>query len=286
MAPQAELGADTVHGCFCEESRLSGAVQVNLLSDLVGCDRVLTAQTASNQGEEGLFTRRRTGACGEVRPCLPALDRFNERGAELLGQPSGVRPLREVRCLAYMARYRGKGIRPVSRGSPHALGASISNEVFQAGHEAVKYGRSPLRCRCGWSRSAISPGRSRPAATSRGGPPQVLSGPAAVLLWGGPQSFPAAGGGVASVVFVAVSSVFCGVISADDSSVSLGLLSAAVTGLGMIGLFFVPGRRLPVSCRTSSARPAGQYGPGARPPRHSGLRECPLAGERFCRHAP
>ncbi|MEU0163375.1 hypothetical protein ABZ154_32460 [Streptomyces sp. NPDC006261] len=55
---------------------------------------------------------------------------------------------------------------------------------------------------------------------------------------------------VASLVFVAAFSVFCGVASVDDPSVSVGLLSAAVTGLGMTGLFFIPAaasRELPAS---------------------------------------
>ncbi|MGA4837358.1 hypothetical protein [Streptomyces sp. G45] len=37
---------------------------------------------------------------------------------------------------------------------------------------------------------------------------------------------------VASLVFVAVSWVFCGVVPVDDPSVPVGLLSAAVTVLG------------------------------------------------------
>ncbi|MEW1551858.1 hypothetical protein [Streptomyces tsukubensis] len=45
---------------------------------------------------------------------------------------------------------------------------------------------------------------------------------------------------VASLAFVAVTSVFCGVTSVDDPSFSVGLLSAMVTGLGMTGLFFIP----------------------------------------------
>ncbi|WP_217210241.1 hypothetical protein [Streptomyces sp. AC550_RSS872] len=46
-----------------------------------------------------------------------------------------------------------------------------------------------------------------------------------------------------SLVFVAVTSVFCGVASVDEPSVSVGLLSVAVTGLGMVGLFFIPAAR-------------------------------------------
>ncbi|MFG2097312.1 hypothetical protein [Streptomyces sp. NPDC048612] len=60
---------------------------------------------------------------------------------------------------------------------------------------------------------------------------------------------------VASLVFVAVSSVFCGVASVDAPSVSVGLLSAIVTGLGMIGLFFIPAacsRQLPDVVRRRS----------------------------------
>ncbi|WP_326743365.1 hypothetical protein [Streptomyces sp. NBC_01768] len=44
----------------------------------------------------------------------------------------------------------------------------------------------------------------------------------------------------ASLVFVAIFSVFCGVASVNDPSFSVGILSAAVTGLVMIGLFFIP----------------------------------------------
>ncbi|MGI5532462.1 hypothetical protein ACQEVX_35375 [Streptomyces syringium] len=60
---------------------------------------------------------------------------------------------------------------------------------------------------------------------------------------------------VASLAFVAVFSVFCGVASVDDPSVSVGLLSAAVTALGMIGLFFIPAacsRQLPDVVRRCS----------------------------------
>ncbi|MYR55738.1 hypothetical protein GTY54_05585 [Streptomyces sp. SID625] len=39
-----------------------------------------------------------------------------------------------------------------------------------------------------------------------------------------------------TLVLVAAFSVFCGVASVDDPAVSVGLLSAAVTGLGMTGL--------------------------------------------------
>ncbi|WP_327575434.1 MULTISPECIES: hypothetical protein [unclassified Streptomyces] len=50
------------------------------------------------------------------------------------------------------------------------------------------------------------------------------------------------------MVFVAVTSVFCTVASVDDPSLLVGLLSVTVTGLGMIGLFFIPAvcsRQLP-----------------------------------------
>ncbi|MCT2546217.1 hypothetical protein [Streptomyces atratus] len=62
---------------------------------------------------------------------------------------------------------------------------------------------------------------------------------------------------VASLVFVAVFSVFCGVASVDDPSFSVGLLSAAVTVLGMSGLFFIPAassRQLPDVIRRLSRR--------------------------------
>ncbi|MFF8910973.1 hypothetical protein [Streptomyces olivaceoviridis] len=69
---------------------------------------------------------------------------------------------------------------------------------------------------------------------------------------------------VASLVFVAVSSVFCGVASVDDPSVSVGLLSAAVTALGMIGLFFIPAaasRQLPDVIRRRAAERRAGAGP-------------------------
>ncbi|MFB7258113.1 hypothetical protein [Streptomyces nojiriensis] len=62
---------------------------------------------------------------------------------------------------------------------------------------------------------------------------------------------------VATLVFVAVSSVFCGVASVEDPSVSVGLLSAVVTALGMVGLFFIPAaasRQLPDVIRRRSRR--------------------------------
>ncbi|WP_445403148.1 hypothetical protein ACSMX9_29970 (plasmid) [Streptomyces sp. LE64] len=73
---------------------------------------------------------------------------------------------------------------------------------------------------------------------------------------------------VVSLVFVAAFSVFCGVASVDDPSVSVGLLSAAVTGLGMTGLFFIPAaasRQLPDVIRRRSRRTAaapGEADPG------------------------
>ncbi|MGF0167540.1 hypothetical protein ACQRET_26500 [Streptomyces koyangensis] len=73
---------------------------------------------------------------------------------------------------------------------------------------------------------------------------------------------------VLSLMFVAAFSVFCGVASVDDPSVSVGLLSAAVTGLGMTGLFFIPAaasRQLPDVIRRRSRRTAaapGEADPG------------------------
>ncbi|MGW2331702.1 hypothetical protein ACWC5C_38960 [Streptomyces sp. NPDC001700] len=61
---------------------------------------------------------------------------------------------------------------------------------------------------------------------------------------------------LATLAFTAVTSVFCGVASADDPSVSVGLLSTVVTGLGMVGLFFVPAassRQLPGVIRRRAA---------------------------------
>ncbi|WP_331762199.1 hypothetical protein OG524_36245 (plasmid) [Streptomyces sp. NBC_01520] len=69
---------------------------------------------------------------------------------------------------------------------------------------------------------------------------------------------------LASLVFVAAFSVFCGVASVDDPSVSVGLLSAAVTGLGMIGLFFIPAaasRQLPDIIRRHAAGQRAGSGP-------------------------
>jgi threonine dehydrogenase-like Zn-dependent dehydrogenase len=71
---------------------------------------------------------------------------------------------------------------------------------------------------------------------------------------------------VATLVFTAVASVFCGVVSVDDPSVSIGLLSLVVTGLGMIGLFFIPAassrQRPHVIRRRAAARRTGPAGPG------------------------
>ncbi|MET7919194.1 hypothetical protein ABZU45_25520 [Streptomyces avermitilis] len=65
----------------------------------------------------------------------------------------------------------------------------------------------------------------------------------------------------ATLVFTVVASVFCGVASVDDPSVSIGLLSVVVTGLGMVGLFFIPAassRRPPdVIRRRAAERRAG-----------------------------
>ncbi|MFF1405122.1 hypothetical protein [Streptomyces sp. NPDC058294] len=65
---------------------------------------------------------------------------------------------------------------------------------------------------------------------------------------------------VASLVFIAVASVFCGVVAVDDRDVSAGLLGAVVTGLGMAGLFFIPAarfRRMPDVVGRHSADPGG-----------------------------
>ncbi|WP_424862736.1 tetratricopeptide repeat protein [Streptomyces sp. MMS24-I29] len=96
---------------------------------------------------------------------------------------------------------------------------------------------------------------------------------------------------VASLVFVAVSSVFCGVASVDDPSMSVGLLSAIVTGLGMIGLFFIPAaasRQLPdvIRRRSSttrdeaarSSRPAPARLPGTRAAGHVARGQFPNVG--------
>ncbi|MCY0947805.1 hypothetical protein [Streptomyces antarcticus] len=110
--------------------------------------------------------------------------------------------------------------------------------------------------------------------------PPVLLPPAAVLFcvaagwvwWGavvsGARSLLREPWMLATLGFVAVFSVFCGVASVDDPSVSVGLLSAAVTGLGMIGLFFIPAaasRQLPDVIRRRSRRTTaapGEVDPG------------------------
>lgn len=68
----------------------------------------------------------------------------------------------------------------------------------------------------------------------------------------------------ATLVFTVVASVFCGVASVDDSSVSIGLLSVVVTGLG--GLFLIPAassRRLLDVIRRRAAERTGPAGPGS-----------------------
>ncbi|MEE4597635.1 hypothetical protein V2J94_38150 [Streptomyces sp. DSM 41524] len=45
---------------------------------------------------------------------------------------------------------------------------------------------------------------------------------------------------LATLAFTAVTSVLCGVASVDELAASVGLLSVVVTGLGMVGLFFIP----------------------------------------------
>ncbi|MYR90614.1 hypothetical protein GTY41_38295 [Streptomyces sp. SID685] len=75
-----------------------------------------------------------------------------------------------------------------------------------------------------------------------------------------------------SLAFVAAVSVLCGVAAVDHPSVSIGLLSMVVTGLGMTGLFFIPAaasRRLPdvirrrAAERRASSDPAGWDEPPA-----------------------
>ncbi|MFI5688369.1 hypothetical protein [Streptomyces sp. NPDC051636] len=59
---------------------------------------------------------------------------------------------------------------------------------------------------------------------------------------------------LAALVFTAAASVFCGVVGADDPSVSTGLLSVVVTGLGMVGSLLHPSRLLsPAAGRHPSA---------------------------------
>ncbi|MFF2927196.1 hypothetical protein ACFVTP_33130 [Streptomyces celluloflavus] len=67
----------------------------------------------------------------------------------------------------------------------------------------------------------------------------------------------------ATLVFVAVTSVFYGMAWVDGPWVSAGLLSATVTAFGMIGLFFLPvacSRQLPDVVRRHSGRPAAALG--------------------------
>ncbi|WP_262705527.1 MULTISPECIES: hypothetical protein [Streptomyces] len=69
-----------------------------------------------------------------------------------------------------------------------------------------------------------------------------------------------------TLAFTAVTSVFCGVASVDDPSVSIGLLSLVVTGLGMVGLFFIPvasSRRLEDVIRRRAADRTGPAGPSS-----------------------
>lgn len=71
---------------------------------------------------------------------------------------------------------------------------------------------------------------------------------------------------VATLVFTVVASVFCGVASVHDPSVSIGLLSVVVTGLGMVGLFFIPAassRRLPDVIRRRVSDRTGPAGPSS-----------------------
>lgn len=99
--------------------------------------------------------------------------------------------------------------------------------------------------------------------------PPVLLPPAAVLFcvgagwlwWGavvaGTRSPLRERWVVASLAFVAVFSVFCGVTSVEDWSVSVSLVNAVVTALGMVGLFFIPAaasRQLPDVVRRRSGR--------------------------------
>ncbi|MFJ2846993.1 hypothetical protein ACIPD2_35945 [Streptomyces griseofuscus] len=68
---------------------------------------------------------------------------------------------------------------------------------------------------------------------------------------------------LATLVFTAAASVFCGVAGADEPSVSVGLLSLVVTALGMVGLFFIPvacSRQLPDDVRQRSAPAPGDPG--------------------------
>ncbi|MFI1169280.1 hypothetical protein ACH4UM_38415 [Streptomyces sp. NPDC020801] len=68
---------------------------------------------------------------------------------------------------------------------------------------------------------------------------------------------------LATLAFTLVTSMFCGVAGADEPSVSVGLLSLVVTGLGMAGLFFIPAacsRQLPDVVRRRSAPAPGDSG--------------------------
>lgn len=61
---------------------------------------------------------------------------------------------------------------------------------------------------------------------------------------------------VTVLLFIAAVSVFCGVAAADHPTVSSGLLSLVITGLGMVGLFLIPAarsRHLPDVIRRRSA---------------------------------
>ncbi|MGW7529725.1 hypothetical protein [Streptomyces sp. NPDC054783] len=69
---------------------------------------------------------------------------------------------------------------------------------------------------------------------------------------------------LAALGFTAATSVFCGVAAADDPSVSIGVLSVVVTGLGITGLFFIPAassRQLPDVVSRRAAAGTGSAGP-------------------------
>jgi threonine dehydrogenase-like Zn-dependent dehydrogenase len=71
------------------------------------------------------------------------------------------------------------------------------------------------------------------------------------------------------LAFIAVVPVLCGVAAADDPAGTIGLVSVVVTGLGMVGLFFIPAagsRQLPDVCRRAPTRRTGPDGPGAARP--------------------
>ncbi|KOT49917.1 hypothetical protein ADK43_34935 [Streptomyces rimosus subsp. rimosus] len=58
---------------------------------------------------------------------------------------------------------------------------------------------------------------------------------------------------------VGLTSLLCALLAADELTVGVGLRSAAITGLGMIGLFFIPAvssRQLPDVIRQRSRRAA------------------------------